>query len=166
MHACHSTLFLFLLDSLFLFFLNPYSCNVVVMVMLWFSPSGCYCYNDDTMHNESPLYIACRDCFLPFYPLTTFFWIWVSFSTTYWFVNYLATTTYLCWPCHSPLPDKENCFVCLFTMAFLSSIVWVFSLAIPYGMHLVIPTHHSLFWVICHPSRTFPPKRVWVGTPK
>ena len=25
-------------------------------------------------------------------------------------------------------------------------------------MHLVIPTHLSLFWVVCHPSKTFPPK--------
>ena len=25
-------------------------------------------------------------------------------------------------------------------------------------MHLVIPTHLSLFWVVCHPSRIFPPK--------
>ena len=25
-------------------------------------------------------------------------------------------------------------------------------------MHLVVPTHPSLFWVVCHPSRTFPPK--------
>ena len=25
-------------------------------------------------------------------------------------------------------------------------------------MHLVIPTHFSLFWVVCHPSKTFSPK--------
>ena len=25
-------------------------------------------------------------------------------------------------------------------------------------MHLMIPTHLSLFWVVCHPSRTFPSK--------
>ena len=25
-------------------------------------------------------------------------------------------------------------------------------------MHLVIPTHFSLFWVLCLPSKTFPPK--------
>ena len=25
-------------------------------------------------------------------------------------------------------------------------------------MHLVIPTHVCLFWVVCHSSRTFPPK--------
>ena len=97
--------------------------------------------------------------FLPFYPLTTFVWIWVSFPTTHWFVSCPATTTYLCWLCHSLLPDKENYFVCLFTVAFLSTIAWVFSLAIPHGMHLVVPTHHSIFWMVCHPSKTFPPKK-------
>ena len=25
-------------------------------------------------------------------------------------------------------------------------------------MHLVIPAHLCFFWVVCHPSRTFPPK--------
>ena len=76
----------------------------------------------------------------------------------HWFVSYPATTTYLCWSHHSPLPDKEYHFIFLLTMAFLSATVWVFSLAIPHGMHLVIPTHPCFFWVVCHPSRTFPPK--------
>ena len=82
----------------------------------------------------------------------------MSFSTTYWFVSCLATTIYLCWLCHSPLPDKEDCFVFLFTVAFLSTTVWVFSLAIPYDMHLMILTHLSFFWVVCHLNRTSPPK--------
>ena len=37
--------------------------------------------------------------------------------------------------------------------------MWVFSLAIPHGMHLVVPTHHSIFWVVCHLGRTFPLKK-------
>ena len=53
---------------------------------------------------------------------------------------------------------KENYFVCLFTVAFLSITVWVFFLAIPHGMNLVVPTNISFFWVVCHPSKTFPPK--------
>ena len=89
------------------------------------------------------------------YLLTTFVWIWVSFPTTHWFVSCPATTTYLCWLCHSTLPDKENSFVCLITVTFLSTIVWLFSLAILHGMHLVVPTHLSLFWMVCYPSRTF-----------
>ena len=91
-------------------------------------------------------------------PLTTFVWIWVSFPTIYWFVSYSATTTYPCQLCHSPLPDKEGRFVCLFTVAFLSTIVWVFSLAILHGMHLLVLAHHFLFQVVCYPSRTSPPK--------
>ena len=96
--------------------------------------------------------------FLPFYPLTTFVWVWVSFQTTHWFVNCPTTITYLCCPCHIPLLDKENYFVCLFTVAFLSKTRWIFSLTIPHGMHLVIPTHLSLFWMVCHSSKTFPLK--------
>ena len=34
----------------------------------------------------------------------------------------------------------------------------MFSLPIPHGMHLVVPTYHYFFWAVYHPSRTFPPK--------
>ena len=53
---------------------------------------------------------------------------------------------------------KKSILFCLFTMEFLSIARWVFPLTIPHGMHLVVLTHFSLFWVVCHPSRTFPPK--------
>ena len=82
----------------------------------------------------------------------------VSFQTTHWFVSCPATTTYLCWLYHSPLPNKKIYFVYLLTVAFLSATGWVFSLTISHDMHLVVPTHPSLFWVVCHPNRTFPPK--------
>ena len=75
-------------------------------------------------------------------------------------VSCSATTTYLCWLCRSPLPDKKGYFVCLLAMTFLPVTVCVLSLFIPHGMHLVIPTHHYFFWVVCHPSRTFPPKEL------
>ena len=70
--------------------------------------------------------------------------------TTHWFVSYLATTIYLCWQCHSPLLDKEDYFIYLLTVAF--------SFAIPHGTHQLVPTHPFFFWVVCHPSRTSPPK--------
>ena len=35
-----------------------------------------------------------------------------------------------------------------------------FSLTNSYSMHQVILAHVCLFWVICHPSRTFPPKEL------
>ena len=43
-------------------------------------------------------------------------------------------------------------------MALLPTTVWVFSLSIPHGMHLVVPTHPCFFWAVCHPNRTFPQK--------
>ena len=62
---------------------------------------------------------------------------------------------------HSLLSDKENCFVCLFTMAFSSGKRWAsFLITIPHGMHLTILTHLSLSWVVCHPKRIFPPKEL------
>ena len=77
--------------------------------------------------------------------------------TTHWFISYPAITTYLCWLCQSPLPDKKGYFVCLFTV--------VFSLTILHGMHLVVPIHPTFFWVVCHPTffcLTFGP---WPTTP-
>ena len=69
----HSVSFLFslcfvtlILSHSFLFFLNVYSCGVMVMVVLWFSPSDCYCSHDDTMHDKGPLYIAWCDWFYYF----------------------------------------------------------------------------------------------------
>ena len=38
--------------------------------------------------------------------------------------------------------------------------VGALSLPIPYGIHLVVPTHSYFFWVICHLSRTFFPKEL------
>ena len=61
----------------------------------------------------------------------------------------------MCWMLHSLSPDKEDYFVSLLTVVFLSTTMWVFPLPIPYGMHLVVPTHPYFFWVVCHPSRTF-----------
>jgi len=78
----------------------------------------------------------------------------------YWFVSCPAITAYLCWLLHSPLPDKEDYFVYLLTVAFLSATVWVFLLPIPHSMHLVVPTHLYFFWAVCHPSKTFPPKEL------
>ena len=43
-------------------------------------------------------------------------------------------------------------------MAFSSETRWASSLTIPHGMHLVVLIHPSLFWEVCHPSRTFSPK--------
>ena len=67
---------------------------------------------------------------------------------------YLPTTTDPS-VCHSLSPNKRKLF-CLFVCRDTLSCygVGAFSLPIPYGMHLVVPTQFWLFWVICHPNRT------------
>ena len=78
----------------------------------------------------------------------------------HWFVRRSASTTYLCWLCHSSSLDKEDYFVRFFVVAFLPATMCMLSLSlpIPHGMHLVVPTHPYFFWVVCYPSRTFFPK--------
>lgn len=78
----------------------------------------------------------------------------------HWLINCPATTTYLCWLLYSPSLDKEYYFVCLLTVAFLSTTVWVFSLPIFHGMHLIVPTHPYFFLAVCYPNRIFPPKEL------
>ena len=71
-------------------------------------------------------------------------------------VNGLATTTYLCWLCRSPLPDKKGYFVCLLAMTFSTpysvcalslslsfmACTWWFQLILTsFGWH-VIPARH------------------------
>ena len=41
-----------------------------------------------------------------------------------------ASTTYLCWLCHSPSPDKEDYFVRFFVVAFLPATMCVLSLSL------------------------------------
>ena len=114
---------------------------------------------------EGPYILPAATDFLPFYPLTTFFLVWVSFQTTHWFVSYPATTIYLCWPCQIPLPDKKNYFVRLFIMVFLSGTRWTSFLTIPHGMHLVVLTHPSLFWGYAISAGHFPQKSL-SGNPR
>ena len=128
------------------------------LVRLWFSPSSYYYRSDDP-----PLYCARQRSFIYCLPWLTFTILAFNYhffglgvlTDHHWFVSCLATTTYLYWLRHSPLLDKEAYFVCLLTVAFFSVMVWVFSLAIPHGMHLVIPTHPYFFWVVRHPNMTF-----------
>ena len=54
-------------------------------------------------------------------------------------VSGLAITTYLCWLCRSPLPDKEGYFVCLLVMAF-STRYSVCSLSLSLSLFLITCT--------------------------
>ena len=62
--------------------------------------------------------------------------------------------------CHSPSPDKENYFVCQSTMTPLPATMWFLSLYPSW--HALSGSNSALpFWVVCHPSRTLPPKEPW-----
>ena len=104
---------------------------------------------------QGPFYNACRDRILLFLALNNFCLVWV----------YLLTTTGpSVW--HSPSPDKRKLF-CLFVCRGTLSCydLGAFSLPIPHGMHLVVPTQLCFFWVVYHPSMTltFPyPWGSWV----
>ena len=97
---------------------------------------------------------------LLFYPSTTFGLVWVPFRDG----TGLSTTQPSPLPCVGRatfyIQTKEFCFVFLLSVASHSDKGWVFSLTNSYGMHLVISAHFSLFWVVCHPSRTFPLKEL------
>ena len=71
---------------------------------------------------------------------------------------YLSTTVGP-FVCHSLSPDKGKLFCLFVSRGTLSSYgLSVFSLSIPHGTHLVVPTKFYFFWVVCHLSKTFPPK--------
>ena len=48
--------------------------------------------------------------------------------------------------------DKEDYFVCLLAVTLFSATMRVLSLSLP------IPHSMCFLWVVCHPSKTFPPK--------
>ena len=66
---------------------------------------------------------------------------------------------FICVDYATPTTRQRNYFVCLSAMAPLPTLVWVLCLFVPHGMHLVVPIYPYFFWVVCHPSRTFPPKK-------
>ena len=54
---------------------------------------------------------------------------------------------------------RQRRLFCLLAYRGVSYLFWcVCSFPILHGMHLEVPTHLSLFWVVSHPSRTLPPK--------
>ena len=69
----------------------------------------------------------------------------------------LAPLTYVGYATIYHQTKRTILFIC-FAVALLPTTVWVLSLSIPHGVHLVVPTHSCFFWVVCHPNRTFPQK--------
>ena len=98
---------------------------------------------------------------LIFYPSTTFGLVWVSFPNHPLVYRLPSHHHYLVLAVPRSIPRQKS-FV-LFSWSPWHSHLdksWVFSLTNSYGMHLVILAHLSLFWVVCHPSKTFPLKEL------
>ena len=171
MHVCHYTLaysLLFLSNSFF--FLSQFSSHfsLFLLILLWgcslllFSLIVSFCFLFPA-YGRWPLYTACREGFLLFYTLTAFVWVWVSFQTTHWPISYSATSTYLCWSCHIPLPEKKILF-CLLAHR-----------GIPIQIKVGILSHYSSWHAPSDSYSSFPPlggmlsqqdissKRVWAG---
>ena len=83
-------------------------------------------------------------------------------KTAHWPVGYLATPIALNVLVAPLLIHRQNgCLVSyhpLFSLLSLGSGLSL-SLTYLYGMHQVVPAHSYFFWVRCHPSRTFLPKK-------
>ena len=152
-HSSHSFLLLFLLRyptffvfSIFFFYFQCFSLLFFPLVLV-------VPYCAQLRH----FYIACHDKIYHFTLQLLLAYCGCPFRTVHWLAGCLATTTTLCWLCHIPLLDKGN-FVLFSSIPWHShpDKDWVFSITNSYNTHLVIPAHVCLFWVICHPSRTFP----------
>ena len=131
--------------SISLSFLCFLSFLLVVVYCTWLRPFYTTCH--DKIYRFTPqLLLACCGC---------------PSQTTYWSAGCPTTTTILCWLHHVPFPDKGS-FVLFSCFPWHShpDKGWVFSLTNSYSMHLVIPAPLCLFLVVCHPSRTFPPKEL------
>ena len=104
-----------------------------------------------------PFYIAYHGKIYRFTPQLLLACYECPFQTTHWSASCLATTTTLCWLRHVPFLEK-GIFVLFSYFPWHShpDKGWVFSHTNSYNMHLVIPAHPCLFWVVCHPSKTFP----------
>ena len=114
----HSLFFLLILSFLLLCFCYFFSFLVLTHVVcsdVMILSRGYYC--SPTVHGKGPLYTACRDWLLPFQPLTAF-GVWMSMPTTIGLsvLQPLPLTRVGCATPHH------------LTVAFLSTLVWVFSL--------------------------------------
>ena len=162
--------FFFLISMLPLFFLFFLLLFFLTLSYLFLSIISYACLPPPHCAQPMPFYIACYDGFYYFTSQLLLSGCEYPSQTTHQFVSclaittslcYFAITTSLCWLCHIPFPDKKS--VVLFSCSLWHSHPdkgWAFSLTNSYGMHLVIPAHFSLFWVVCHSSKTFPPKKL------
>ena len=106
-----------------------------------------------------PFYIACCNEFYCFIHQLFLAQCGCPSKTTHRFVGCSAIAITLYWLCQVPFLDKRVLFSCSQWHSYLDK-GWVFSFTNSYGMHLVIPAHISLFWVVCHPNKTFSSKEL------
>ena len=151
-HVGHSKL------SVFPFFLFSSFSFSVFTYLLRFSPRCCYYRVRDaplTVHGKGPLYSACYDRILPFQPLTTFVQSGCSCRPL---TDLLVTQPppFIC----AGRATRQRRLFCLFACrgTLICYGVAALSLPIPHGMHLVVPAHLCFLQVVCHSSKTFPPK--------
>ena len=134
MHACRSNshffsfwLFSFFLSHLFLFY---FLVSLFKLLFLSYIPLLlCFLFTA-----RFSFYSACRDRILLFYPLTSFVW----FGCT-------SRPPLVCL-CATPITRQRRVF-CLFVYRGTLSCYGLgsFSLPIPHGMHLVVPTQLASF---------------------
>ena len=148
-------LFLLMFFCLFLAILLTCFSLFSTYLSLLFFPS-CYCCS---LCIAKAFYIACRNEFYYFIHQLFLAQCRCPSKTTHRFVGCSAIITTLYWPCHVPFLDKRVLFSCSQWHSYLDK-GWVFSFTNSYGMHLVILAHISLFWVVCHPSKTFSSKEL------
>ena len=98
---------------------------------------------------QRPFYSACRDHGFTILPLNRLCLVWA----------YLPTTRGVC---HSPLPDRGRFqFSPCRSTSFLPRYKCFLSLLSEHAP--TVPPQTCLFWVVCHPSRTYLPKEAWAG---
>ena len=62
-------------------------------------------------------------------------------------------------PLSSARQKRLFCLFACYDFFYPLQCVCPLSLSILHGMHLVIPAHPYFFWMTCHSSKTFPPKK-------
>ena len=159
-----SLMFLLFFFGIFLFFLSfLFLCLLCFLFFLSFSLFVCCFPSPFSLCIPMAFYTACCDKIYHFYPLTTFDPLWMSFQDC---PSGLPLPLH-CVGCTTPHSWTKRFWFCLLPLLILPSGQGLnLSFTNFYRMHLVISTHVCFFWVRCHVSRTFLPKRTWARTPK
>ena len=156
-HSSYSC-FLATLLYFFLFFLYVFLCFLFLPLFLCFLPFFLVVVS---LYMTKAFLYCLSWLNLPFYPLTTFGPLWVSFLD-YPLVCWLSSHHHypvLAAPRSIPRKRIFILFSCYLWHSHMNKS-WAISHTNSHNMHLVIPAHLCFFWVVCHPCKTFPPKEL------